>query len=111
MTGRDIDGDTADGVPIEITLDDILRNLDFVWMNAFEARKGKWLALADVIYMDLGSDKDTPLGSKMNIGLEAWVTTPAGGYNVVDEDKLSLDVLAGVRYLWLGVDVTAMPSA
>jgi len=46
------------------------------------------------------------LGLKVDAGLKirAWILSLLGGYNVRDDEKLSLDVIAGLRYLEMKVD-------
>lgn len=107
---------TASGTDVDMSFSDILDDLEMMFMGALEARKGKWFLGADVIYFDL-EDKDAsgiatvpigPLGrSSVNVGvdadveLSAWLLTPVGGYTVIQKEKLRLDVVAGVRYLYL----------
>ena len=95
------DGDTT-----HISFSDLLDNLNMAFMGALGARKDKWSLLMDVIYMDVGfSEKgsvkipDQNIKTKASVGMEAWIVTAAGGYNLVDTGKYSLDLLAGARYL------------
>lgn len=80
---------------------DILDSLDFAFMGAFEAQKGKWTMLGDLLYVDLSSSKDTPLGLAYS---DAWtsVKTTAlsayGLYRAYESPDISVDVGAGVRY-------------
>lgn len=101
-----------DGDSIKISFSDILDHLDMTYMGMLGARKGKWSLLADTIYMDLsdsvsGERKlphiDDTVTGKVDVDMEAWIVTLAGGYNLVDTGKYSLDLLAGARYL--SVDV------
>ena len=89
-----------------ISFSDLLDNLDMAFMGALGARKDKWSLLMDVIYMDVsfiekGSVKipDQNIKTKASVGMDAWIVTAAGGYNLVDTGKYSLDLLAGARYL------------
>jgi hypothetical protein len=52
VKGREID--------VNIAPSEILSNLQFGAMGAFEARKGKWAVGVDAIYMALGTTVDTP---------------------------------------------------
>ena len=94
------------GDEIKISFSDILNNLDMSFMGMLGARKGKWSLLADVIYMDLSDDQkgsreilNQTINSKVDIEMQAWIVTAAGGYNLVDTGKYSLDLLGGARYL------------
>lgn len=100
-----IRGETADGADIDLSFSDIVDNLDFTFMGTFGAQKGKWGVLADVVYMNLSDDINAPLPDDVititNIEMKNWIVTPMVTYRVVEEDQLSLDVLAGARYLYL----------
>src|SRR5262252_6543309 len=56
-------GGTADFPPhdntddVSLSIDQILEGLKFVFMGAFEARRGQWGMFTDVVYMDIGATK------------------------------------------------------
>jgi hypothetical protein len=95
---------------IKITFSDIINNLDMTFMGAFGARKDKLSLLADVIYMDLSDTKkgsrkvlNQTINGKVDAEMESWIVTLAGGYNILDTGKYSMDLLAGGRYIWVEV--------
>jgi len=102
---------TAAGSDVDIGFDTLISNLNMVFMGAFEARKSKWSALADALYLNVGANEGGkvavtgPLGATRRLKVDtsvkvrSWVLTFLGGYNLVDDEKLFLDVVAGVRYL------------
>jgi hypothetical protein len=101
-----IDIKPQDGDTIHLSFSDLLDNLDMAFMGALGARKDKWSLLTDVIYMDVSFDEkgsvEIPgqnINTKASIAKKAWIVTAAGGYNLVDTGKYSLDLLAGARYL------------
>ncbi len=103
-----IKGESATGADIDITLSDVVDNLDFTLMSTVDAKKGKWMFMVDVLYMDLEDSSNTnvintiPLQLDVdNIELKAWVVTPMVAYKVVNSNRLSLYLLAGARYFWL----------
>ncbi len=117
-----IGGTTSGGGNIDVPFSDIVSNLDFALMLSGEAHKGKWSVLSDILYMDI-SDKINASGNvfdppavdgKVKVTIEAWVVNLAGGYTVVDMDKLHLDVVAGARYLYmepgLSLSINNQPS-
>jgi hypothetical protein len=116
LWGAGIDGKTQSGTQVNVDLDDLFDALEIGFMGAFEARKGKWLLLTDVIYLDLEDDKTAnvfvPIGpgfsvaTNINTNLEGWVLQFAGGYNLLAKGKSRLDVVAGARYLDLDMDLT-----
>ena len=102
-------GKSASGDTIEITFDDLLKDLEFTYMGGVEARNGRWHITTDVIYMKLEQDNDrkvtVPSGIDLKadatVKLQAWVVTPTVGYTFIDTEKVRMEVLAGARYLWL----------
>jgi opacity protein-like surface antigen len=103
-----IKGKTAQGGDIDISFNDIIDNLDLTFMAGMAARKGKFTLLVDVIYMDLEDSSDYTLTNRLsitNLDMTAWVVTPAAAYNVLDTDRIEINVLAGARYLYLKTDV------
>jgi hypothetical protein len=76
-----------------------------VFMGLVGARKGKWSLMTDVIYLDLSDDGQVASGVNASVGLNAWVVTPVVGYNLIEQDKLRLDILAGARYLYLKTEL------
>jgi hypothetical protein len=106
-----IKGSTAAGSDIDVSFDTLISNLNMTFMGAFEARKGKWFALADVLYLNVGANGGaevpltSPLGQPLGLKADAslkqrgWVFGAVGGYNVYDTSQASVDVIAGLRYL------------
>ena len=91
-----------------------LENLSLALMLAGEARKGKWSAFTDLIYLDFDSEKSavkavnfggdrvsTTLNSSTRSSLTGVAWTFGGGYTVVEGPKHRLDLLGGVRYFGL----------
>ncbi len=113
----DLTGETAFTPPggsneFEIKIEDILDNLEFTLMGMFEVHKGRWGFLTDAIYMDVGASengtrdatigrREIPVGAAADIDLDmkSLIWTLAGTYRVLDQSGLTLDVLAGARYL------------
>ena len=106
-----IKGSTAAGSDIDVGFDTLLDNLNMTFMGAFEVRKSKWSALADVLYLNVGANDGArvpvtgPLGRTRGLKADAslkvrgWILSFLGGYNLRDDEKLFLDLIAGVRYL------------
>jgi hypothetical protein len=106
LWGAQMDITPENSDTIKISFNDIIDHLDMTFMGMFGARKDKWSLLADVIYMDLtdtkkGSRKifNQTINGKVDVEMEAWIVTAAGGYNLVDTGKYSMDLLAGGRYI------------
>ncbi|KXB29397.1 hypothetical protein AT959_15655 [Dechloromonas denitrificans] len=100
---------------------DVLSSIQMMLMIAGEARKGPWLVATDFVYLDLGNTESkvksvdfnpgsgpvnvstTQIGGNANSSFKGSVWTLAGGYALISEPAVSLDVLAGFRYLDLEV--------
>ncbi|MEA3274612.1 MAG: hypothetical protein U9Q81_04805 [Pseudomonadota bacterium] len=116
LWGAGITGATATGGEVDISFDTLISNLNMAFMGAFEARKSEWSLLADVVYLNVGdngagrvpvtTESDTTLPLKVDTGVKVkgWVLSFLGGYNLRDTEQVSLDVIAGARYLDLSLD-------
>jgi hypothetical protein len=105
-----IDLTTTTDVNITLTLKDLLKNLDMMAMFDFGARKDKWSMNADIIYLNLGAKKDItgkiiehPVTLEADVDLRAFISTVHGGYQIAGNDKNQLDVIGGIRYLYIRV--------
>ena len=73
-------------------------------MLSFEAAKGRWSLLSDLLYLDLSnSDRKASVpGVGLEIGaetgLKALITELAFGYSLFKNQNGNFDLLAGVRY-------------
>jgi len=90
---------------------DLFRNLDFAAMGQFEARKGNWSFLADVMYMDLSGERVTPSPFFGDIAVEVkeLVVEPAVAYRVLKTERGSIDLLGGVRFWHVNTHLTFQP--
>jgi len=113
----DIAGETSftqpgGGNDFKIDIGDILDNLKFTLMGTFDMRKGRWGILTDVIYMDVGNSQTgtregtigreaLPVNATANVDLDlkSWIWTLTGYYRALDQPGMTLDVVAGTRYL------------
>ena len=95
----------------------LLGALDFGLLLAGEARKGKWMIATDLMYLDLSGDKggvksidfnpgpgplnafNTSLSVATTTKLKTSVWSVVGGYNAVNDARVTLDVIGGFRYL------------
>jgi len=118
LWGSAIDASTQNGGDIDMSFSDIVKDLDMAFMGTFGARKGKWSLLADAIYMDIsqsdgGSETIPILGGALNVtktvdtdvSMKSWITSIGAGYNVVNNERATLDLVGGARYLSIDVDI------
>lgn len=104
--GASIGGNTVRGNDIDIDLDDILDDLEMVFMGNYEFRKGKWFLMTDAVYLNTKNEK-TIAGVGLSAEVSSWIVTPAVGFNVVDSEGFQFDILGGARYLYLKTDLRA----
>lgn len=86
----------------------ILENLKWGAMGTGEIRKGRWGLLADGIYMALGADGS--LGGNLyrsgSLDISQGLASLSLAYRVIDDRRGYLDVYAGARYNYLGMDLS-----
>jgi hypothetical protein len=108
-----IDAATAGGADIDVDFDTLLDNLNMAFMGTVEARRDPWSVVADAVYLNVGGDKgatvEVPVapGSSVAVDVEAgvktrgWALNLLGAYTVWADERATLDLLAGARYLEL----------
>lgn len=103
-----VKGDSDDGGT------SILSLLDSAFMGSFEARRGKWALLGDLLYADLSQDKDSPLGVLYKDGkIETKLGAFSGYaiYRAYEQPHAIIDVGAGFRAFSLDVDTTVRANS
>lgn len=108
-----INAKTAGGADIDVDFDTLLDNLDMAFMGAAEARRGPWSVVADAVYLNVSADKGAtvevpvapdsvvPVDVDLGVKTRGWVLSLVGAYTAWANERASLDLLAGVRYLEL----------
>ena len=111
--GAGIGGDSASGKPVKVSFDDLFSDLNVAFMATFEAKKEKWLILADVLYLDLSDKENVPVSDgtttttlPVDIDMQGFVFQLAGGYNLLSINRWHADVVLGARYFSLDSDIT-----
>jgi hypothetical protein len=122
LWGAAVKGETQKGGNIDMSFNEVVKHLDLAFMAEMAARKGKWSLFADLIYMK-ETDHDSgnvtvpyggttvPVALSGKIKLSSSIVTAAGGYNLIETDKVRLDAVAGVRYFSTDVDLRVDASA
>jgi hypothetical protein len=95
---------TLPGLPaadVDITVGDVLENLDVGLMGSGEARKGRFGLVGEVFYVDVSTDGTTPgpLFSTADFEQTVLGLTAGGYYRLVARVDASVDLVAGIR-LW-----------
>jgi hypothetical protein len=93
---------------------DLFHYLKGVIPIAVDVRKGHFVMPIDYLWMKLGDDKGipfaNPLYSSVNINLTQSIFTPKIGYRLYDGEHFKVDALGGIRYWYLGDNLTFRPS-
>jgi hypothetical protein len=108
----------VNGTPISVDADKLVDSLKFTVMGSFEAHNGRWGLFTDLLYLDLGGNKqqsrDFSLGgalppsgttADLDWDFKGTIWTFAGEYRVVVDPTITVDALAGMR--WFDVKTTA----
>lgn len=95
------------GEPDDSASANAIDSLDSVFMGSYSLRQEKWSFLADMIYLKMSGDAQ---GINPNVNLDLELTAKLysffGGYNLLNDNKNQIDLIAGMRYLGLGLDVS-----
>ena len=98
---------------------DVLSALQMAFMIAGEARRGQWLVATDYMYLDLGKTDSkvksvdfnpgsgpvnvstTQLGGNAESSFKGSIWSLLGGYELINDPSIKLDLLTGFRYMGL----------
>jgi len=95
----------------------IADSLDMVLMGNYMLRKDQWSFMADMVYLKLSGSQETTVTTPnfpnipdLNLAAEqeltAWLLGFYGGYNILNNANNQIDIIAGMRYFSLGLDVS-----
>jgi hypothetical protein len=87
----------------------VVKHLDWGIMAEAEVRKGKWGILGDGFFAQLSATGDPPgpLYNNANIKLQQGMVELALAYRIIDDRRAFVDIYAGARYNYFGIDVDA----
>lgn len=104
----------ASGANFTLNQSELIDRLKMTFMGAFDARRGRWGVFTDVLYLDLGRRNtnihDFTIGgigipastsSDVSIDMKSWIVNAVGEYRALGQDESTLDVVAGLRYLYV----------
>jgi hypothetical protein len=97
-----LNGDVND---VSLGLGEIIEEFDLGVMGLVEARRTPWVLRADLFYLNLGEE-----ANGITINQDQFLFQPEVGRTVATQSWGSVDLLAGVRYWNLDIDVTAPPN-
>ncbi len=93
--------------PLPIDPGEVLDAIDMIFMGSYEVEYNKILFLVDIVYLDLSNTKNVDIldsSRDVALGLEGWQSTYYGGYSLLDNSDINLDIIAGVRYFSLEIE-------
>ena len=116
--GAGLDGEVGifnrQPIDVDLSFSDILENLKFAGMGIVEAHNGTWGILGDVTYVTTEAEesfeRDLGLGNvslNATLDTQTFIGTVMGEYRLVNSDAMSLDLLGGVRFWDVNLDVGA----
>ncbi|HSE32460.1 MAG TPA: hypothetical protein VLA93_12890 [Pyrinomonadaceae bacterium] len=113
VTGRAGIGDLVVDIDSGLTDDNVKLNSGF--MGTFEARKNKFVLLADLQYSNLGTERPSPRGllfSGAEADFKTFIFDPEVGYRVAEniEKRRSVDILGGIRIWRLETNLNFLPG-
>ena len=109
-----VKGTDAAGDEIDVSFSDTLEDLEGGFMGIITAQRGKWKLLADIIYLSIHQETSStaniigvPTKLDVDVKLKGFVSTLGVAYRIIDDDRTSLDLIAGARYFKLDLDLDA----
>jgi len=108
LWAADIDIEDSDGEDSTISFNEIVNNLDIVFMGHLGGQKEKLGFMIDTIYLDLSEterDHVAPGIIHDKTEIQSIIITPVMTYRVVEDDQFNLDVLGGMRYMYMDVNL------
>ena len=94
-------------VDIDASFGDIADNLEAAFMGMFTARNGPWLFSFDGAYTKLEASGTGPVyGNTFTLTNKITILQGNAGFRVVEEPRVAVDALAGIRYMKFEVDLS-----
>lgn len=103
---------------VTIDFSDIFDQLQFGFLGAFEARKGRWGVFTDLMYLDVGNSASNSrsfevgrrkipgnVTANVDVNMTTWVWTTAASYALIAEPGVAMDLFAGARMLKVKADL------
>jgi hypothetical protein len=94
---------------VDFSAKDILQHLDWGIFAKGEIRKGRWGILADGFYAELSASGDPPgpLYEGVDVAVQQGLASLALAYRIISDRRGFLDIYAGARYNYFGIDIGA----
>lgn len=93
---------------------DILSHARFAFLGAAEARRNRFIANIDTLYMRLQASNSIPfppgLAQSATVKASVFILTPKIGVRLINAKAIKVDALAGIRYWYFGENLQFYPS-
>jgi opacity protein-like surface antigen len=99
-------------VGADLSFGDILDHMKFALMGKFDARRGRFIATGDVLFLKMSASDNIEIREvdflDVKLTSSTFLTTVTAGYRAIDKDRMFLDLLAGGRLnvMKTGLDLT-----
>lgn len=106
--GGDIDLEDSEGDSSTISFSEIVDNLDYVFMGHLGGQKDKLGFMIDTIYLDMSESETVEVAPGVEwdrTEIQTTIVTPVITYRVVEDGQFNLDILGGMRYLYMDVNL------
>jgi hypothetical protein len=107
-------GAAGQEISVHASAAEILSHFRFGLMGGIEFRRKRLVLPMDAMWVRLEDDKPLPhdkMATTAAFKAQQIILTPKIGLRLIDEEKLKVDALTGIRYWHLGESLTADPSA
>jgi hypothetical protein len=98
---------------VHVSAGDVLSYLNIGAMGAVEARYNRVVMPVDFLWIKLSDDKGLPINqiaTSVKAEVRKTLLTPKIGYRIVDQAKIKVDALFGIRYWHLATDLSLRPT-
>ncbi|MBP8924278.1 MAG: hypothetical protein KBG75_00325 [Pseudomonadales bacterium] len=90
---------------------DIVDNMDIGGSGLFEYNKDRWVNVLQLDYLQLENKGDTRVpGVKADLEVDSTLGALATGYRFDISERSTVDLLVGVRYAKIGIDIDLQPG-
>ena len=105
-----VDVTTPQGENVDVfeSFTDILGKINFVFMGALDARRGRFVTVQDLIFLSMESSDEGSIGPGLveaEVDMRTLIVTSLVGYRAIDEGPMFLDIMAGARITSMNVDL------
>src|SRR5262245_44248345 len=97
---------------VDASFRDLFKHLKMGFTGVFEADRNRFVALTDVIYLNLDTEKATPgpLFSSVKAIQKSFVLDSDAGFRIVGSDAAFVDVIGGIRFWHVNAELEFRPG-